>query len=420
MSSHPSRRAFLKGSASSAALVALANSVPQFLLNASARAAQTRGETILVVVQLSGGNDGLNTVVPYADDVYRKNRKLLGIPAAQVHKIDDYVGLHPAMGGFSKLLEEGRLGIVQGAGYPVPDRSHFSSMDIWQTARRDVTARGGAAATHRATGWIGRYLDSTARPGRDVPAMHLPSGAGRLPLALSGDAALAASVQSLDEFKLNDGDDEQLRLAIRQGIAAPRDGGGDDLVSFLHLSTQSAIESSRQVQDAVRRYQTGVKYPDSNLARRLKTVAQLIDAGLKTRVYYLDLDGFDTHSNQAAAHAGLLGQLSEAVTAFVHDLKEHAHDQRVMLMTFSEFGRRVHENASSGTDHGTAAPMFIAGGRVKPGLLTKHPNMSDLEEGDLRFTTDFRSVYAGVLENWLGVSSEPVLGAKFTPLSLIA
>lgn len=410
-----SRRSFLKGSMSSAALVALSQSVPQFLLNASARAAENRGETILVVIQLSGGNDGLNTVIPYADDVYRRSRPLLGIPTAQVHKIDSYVGLHPAMAGFSKLLAEGRLGIVQGAGYPIPDRSHFSSMDIWQTARRDVTTSG---AAYRATGWIGRYLDKYSAAGADVPAMHLPSEAARLPLALTGDSAKAASVQSLDAFKLEDDGDARLRQSIQQLVAAERDRQ-DDLIQFLHASTQSAIDSSREIQDAVRSYQTDVKYPESNLGKRMKTVAQLIDAGLATRIYYLDLDGFDTHSSQATAHAGLLGQLSEAVTAFVHDLKQHSHDQRVMVMTFSEFGRRVHENASSGTDHGTAAPMFIAGGKVKPGLITKHPDLDNLEEGDLKFTTDFRTVYAGVLEQWLGVASEPLLGGRFAPLKLL-
>jgi uncharacterized protein (DUF1501 family) len=401
---------------SSAALVALSQSVPQFLLNASARAAESRGETILVVIQLSGGNDGLNSVIPYADDVYRRNRTLLGIPTAQVRKIDGYVGLHPAMAGFSKLLEEGRLGIVQGAGYPVPDRSHFSSMDIWQTARRDVTTSG---AAYRQTGWIGRYLDRYSAPGADVPAMHLPSGPARLPLALMGDAAKAASVESLDAFKLDDGGDARLRQSIQQLVAANRTDP-DELIQFLHASTQSAIESSREVQEAVRRYQTDVKYPESNLAKRLKTVAQLIDAGLRTRVYYLDLDGFDTHANQAAAHAGLLGQLSEAATAFMHDLKQHSHDRRVMLMTFSEFGRRVHENASGGTDHGTAAPMFIAGGKIRPGLLTVHPDMTNLEDGDLRFTTDFRAVYAAALEQWLGVPSEPLLGGRFAPVKLLA
>jgi uncharacterized protein (DUF1501 family) len=320
------------------------------------------------------------------------------------------------MAGFSKLLEESRLGIVQGAGYPVPDRSHFSSMDIWQTARRDVTTSG---AAYRATGWIGRYLDRYSAAGADVPAMHLPSGPSRLPLALTGDAARAASVESLDAFKLEDGGDARLRQSIQRIVSAERDRQ-DDLIQFLHASTQSAIDSSREIQDAVRSYQTDVKYPESNLGKRMKTVAQLIDAGLATRIYYLDLDGFDTHSNQAAAHAGLLGQLSEAVTAFIHDLKQHSHDQRVMVMTFSEFGRRVHENASSGTDHGTAAPMFIAGGKVKPGLITKHPDLTNLEEGDLKFTTDFRSVYAGVLEQWLGVASESLLGGRFAPVKLLA
>lgn len=416
MVSQTSRRSFLKGSMSSAALVALSQSVPQFLLNASARAAATGGETILVVIQLSGGNDGLNTVIPYSDDVYRRSRPLLGIPTAQVKKIDGYVGLHPSLAGFSKLLEEGRLGIVQGAGYPVPDRSHFSSMDIWQTARRDVATAG---AAYRATGWLGRYLDGSSSAGADVPALHLPSGAARLPLALSGQSLHATSVQSLESFKLDDGGDPRLAQSIQKQIAVQREGG-DDLVSFLHASTRSAIESSRQVQEAVRGYQTDVKYPDSSLSRRLKTVAQLIDANMRTRIYYLDLDGFDTHSSQAAAHAGLLKELGESVAAFMSDLKQHSHDQRVMLMTFSEFGRRVHENASGGTDHGTAAPMFIAGGKVKPGLLTPHPDMTKLDEGDLRFTTDFRCVYASVLEQWLGIASEPLLDARFPAVKMFA
>lgn len=416
MTRSSSRRSFLKGSLSSAALVALSQGVPQFLLNASARAAEKKGETILVVIQLSGGNDGLNTVIPYGDDAYHRNRPLLGIPTAQVHKIDGYVGLHPAMVGFSKLLEEGRLGIVQGAGYPVPDRSHFSSMDIWQSARRDITKSG---AGYRATGWIGRYLDRYCAASSDVPAMHLPCEAARLPLALTGDAAKAASVESLDAFKLEDNGDVRVRETIQQLVAAQRNQA-DDLIQFLHASTQSAIDSSREIQEAVRRYQTDVKYPESNLAKRLKTVAQLIDGGLRTRVYYLDLDGFDTHSTQAAVHSALLGELSEGVTAFIHDLKRHSHDQRVMVMTFSEFGRRVHENASSGTDHGTAAPMFIAGGKIKPGLLTKHPEMNNLEDGDLKFTTDFRSVYAAMLEHWLNVPSEALLAGRFAPVKLLA
>jgi len=422
MHPNPSRRAFLRGSLSSAALVALGPTVPQFLLAASARAAEAGGESVLVVIQLSGGNDGLNTVIPYAHDVYRRSRPLLGIPAAKVRKIDDFVGLHPSMEGFSKLLEDGHLGIVQGVGYPKPNRSHFSSMDIWQSGRRQIAEE---QVSYRATGWLGRCLDTqaanqgvAAHAGHDVPGLHLGSGSGRLPLALIGQNVRVPSVQSLDAFKLEDGGDSRLRRAIQKAVEAPRDPN-DELTAFICRGTRSALESSRQVQEAVRRYQTDVKYPDTGLARRLKTVAQLIDAGLGARVYYLDLDGFDTHANQAAAHAELLAELSGGVASFVNDLTRHGHGKRVLVMTFSEFGRRVRENASQGTDHGAAAPMFLAGGRVRPGLLSKHPSMTDLDEGDLRLTTDFRSVYAGVLEYWLGVPSEPVLGEKFNSLNVV-
>jgi uncharacterized protein (DUF1501 family) len=232
-----------------------------------------------------------------------------------------------------------------------------------------------------------------------------------MPLALVGEETRVSSVDALEGFKLDAGADERLRKAMQQAAAARRDG--DDLVTFLQHGTLSAMDSSRRVQESLGKYKTDVKYPESGLARRLKTVAQLIDAGLGTRVYYLDLDGFDTHANQGGAHAGLLAELSGAVAAFVNDLEAHGHGKRVLTMTFSEFGRRVRENASQGTDHGAAAPLFVAGGRVKSGLIGKHPSLTDLDEGDLKFTTDFRGVYAAVLEQWLGVASEPVLGAKF-------
>jgi uncharacterized protein (DUF1501 family) len=417
-----SRRSFLKSSAGSAALVALAQGVPQFLLSASARAAETKGETVLVVIQLSGGNDGLNTVVPYADDVYRKLRPSLGVAKDQVKKIDDYVGLHPSMDGFAKLLEKGKLGIVQGVGYPNPDRSHFSSMDIWHTARPDLYKGRGErdGPGHRVTGWIGRCLDcntKTLAAHGDMPGLHL--GAGRLPLALVGEEIRVSSVDALEGFKLEDGGDARVRKAMQQAAAAKRDNA-DDLVTFLQRGTLSAMDSSRRVQESLGKYKTDVKYPDSALARRLKTVAQLIDAGLGTRVYYLDLDGFDTHANQGAAHASLLGELSGAVAAFVNDLDAHGHGKRVLTMTFSEFGRRVRENASQGTDHGAAAPLFVAGGRVKSGLIGKHPSLTDLDEGDLKHTTDFRAVYAAVLDQWLGVASEPVLRAKFEAVKVTA
>src|SRR5688500_5211577 len=334
MHNHTSRRAFLKGSAGSAALVAIAHSVPQVLLGASASAAESAGETILVVVQLSGGNDGLNTVIPFADDAYRKGRSSLAIGAGQVKKIDDYVGFHPSLDGFAKLLEKGRLGIVQGVGYPNPDRSHFSSMDIWHTARPDLYSGRGErdGPGHRVTGWIGRCLDAhpAARGGggehSDMPGLHL--GAGRLPLALVGDEIRVSSVAALEGFKLEDGGDARVRAAMQKAAAAKRDGA-DDLVTFLQRGTVSAMDSSRRVQESLGKYKTDVKDPERGLARRLKTVAQLIDAGLGTRVYSLDLDGFDTHANQAAAHAALLTELSGALSAFVNDLDQHGHGKRV-------------------------------------------------------------------------------------------
>jgi uncharacterized protein (DUF1501 family) len=414
------RRSFLKTAIGSASLVSLAPFVPQFLLTASARAAEQRGESVLVVIQLSGGNDGLNTVIPYADDAYRRGRPSLGIGADRALKIDDYVGFHPSMSGFARLLEDGKLGIVQGVGYPNPDRSHFSSMDIWHTARpqKDATA---AAATHRATGWLGRLLDAQVAPGTaggsDVPGLHL--GSGQLPLALLGGQPRAASIGTLDGFKLNVGGNADVRRAVEAAASARRDDP-DGLLDFLQRGAAAALRSSQQVQEAIGTYTTSAKYPETELAQRLKTVAQLIDAGLETRVYYVELTGFDTHANQGNVHANLLAELSDAVAAFVKDLDEHGHGRRVLTMTFSEFGRRVRENASQGTDHGAAAPMFVAGGGVKPGLIGKHPSLTDLDEDDLKFTTDFRGVYAAVLKDWLGVPGEAVLGASFAPVSVTA
>ena len=420
-----SRRAFHRSSTGSAGLVALAGGVPQVLLTTGARAAESKGETVLVVIQLSGGNDGLNTVIPYADDAYRRGRPSLRIGAERVRKIDDRFGFHPSLEGFSKLLEAGKLGIVQGVGYPNPDRSHFSSMDIWHTARPKLYSGRGErdGPGHRVTGWIGRCLDAqvpssaNASAAGDTPALHL--GSGRLPLALVGDEVRVSSVAALEGFKLDDAGDARLRGAMQQAAAAKR-GGGDDLVTFLQRGTLSAMESSRRVQESLGRYKTGVKYPESGLAARLQAVAQLIDAGLGTRIYYLDLDGFDTHANQAAAHAGLLAELGGAVSAFVEDLHQHGHGKRVLTMTFSEFGRRVKENASQGTDHGAAAPLFVAGGKVKTGLIGEHPSLTDLDDGDLKHTADFRGVYADVLAHWLGVPSEPVLGDKFEPVKVTA
>ena len=403
------RRQFLSSALGSSAVISLSSTVPGFLLEAAAQEQKTRGETILVVLQLSGGNDGLNTVIPYADDVYYSARPQLGIAAENVLKIDDSAGFHPAMKGFADLLEADTLSIIQGVGYPNPNRSHFESMDIWHSCRRKTV--------QRPDGWLGRYLDSTAtNDGSDVPAIHL--GGEKQPFALAARNVRTPSIRSLERFQLKSGDDKKLRSAINAITTAER-SGKNDLLSFVQSSTTSALSASRRIEKVAANYKTNVKYPQTGLAQKLRTVAQLIDANLSTRIYYLTLGGFDTHSQQAAAHSALLEEFSVAVSSFIEDIAAHDHGDRVLLMAFSEFGRRVKENASEGTDHGAAAPMFFAGKNVKSGLIGKQPSLTDLADGDLKFHTDFRQVYATVLEKWLDWNSEPVLGKKYQTLEFL-
>jgi uncharacterized protein (DUF1501 family) len=406
---YTSRRKFLATLAGGSAVISLGGRVPEFLAQAAAAESAGGKDTILVVVQMTGGNDGLNTVVPYNHDEYRKARRKLAIPANDVLKINDTVGLHPSARGLSDLLEAGKLAIVQGVGYPDPNRSHFESMDVWHTCQRK--------GNPRSTGWLGRFLDaSRATADVDAPAVHV--GSEKQPLALAAENVRVPSFGSPESFRLHDGGSRQLGDAIR----ALANGGkepSDPLLGFLQSSTTSALAASERIAEALRDYRTPVTYPDSALAARLKTVAQLIDAGLKTRVYYVELDGFDTHSQQAAAHAALLQQLGGAVHAFVEDVAHHGHGDRTLVMSFSEFGRRVAENASEGTDHGAAAPMFLAGSRVRAGLVGEHPSLSDLDDGDLKFHTDFRQVYATLLEQWLGLPAASVLGGEFKSIDAL-
>ncbi|HEX5104069.1 MAG TPA: DUF1501 domain-containing protein, partial [Pirellulaceae bacterium] len=226
------------------------------------------------------------------------------------------------------------------------------------------------------------------------------------------------SIRSLDQFKLETGGDANRRAAIQSAAAAPR-AAENDLLKFVQTRTTSALEVSRRIESSGQSYKTSVAYPGTPLAEKLKRIAQLIDAGLATRVYYVALDGFDTHSDQAAAHSGLLQQLGGALAAFAEDLQAHGQLDRVTTLVFSEFGRRVNENASRGTDHGAAAPVFLVGDRVKSGLIGKHPSFADLEDGDLKFHTDFRAVYAALLQNWLGWPSSPILGDDFKPADVL-
>lgn len=402
------RRQFIRNTAGSSAMIALGSNTPKCWLQA-AEQSPSEDERVLVVVQLSGGNDGLNTVVPHSDETYQKVRPTLALAKKDVLKIDDSRGLHPALRGFADLLEAGNLAIVQGVGYANPNRSHFESMDIWHTCQRKKQ--------EQSLGWIGRILDaSEAMNSADVAAIHL--GHEKQPLALAARHVRVPSVKSLGEFKLQAGGNVGLSAAIKE-LSQPREAVGD-LLGFVQSSTASALTASERVETAAKNYQTETTYPDTALARKLRIVAQLIDAGLKTRVYYVELAGFDTHAQQADAHSALLRQWSDAVTAFVNDLGAHGHADRVVVMSFSEFGRRVAENASKGTDHGAAAPVFLSGAPVRAGLIGSHPSLTDLRDGDLKHTIDFRQVYATLIDRWLQGSSVKLLGKRYAHIDLLA
>jgi uncharacterized protein (DUF1501 family) len=406
------RRAFLKTSFAGAGMVSWGLSVPAFL-SRTAQAAQPSKkpgtkDTILVVIQLTGGNDGLNTVIPYADAEYSKLRPTLAQPRSTIKRIDDHIGLHPSMDGMAKLLQEQALCIVQGVGYPNPSQSHFRSMDIWHA---------GGLGESPAEGWIGKALKTLP-----APTFHLAQNKESAPLALSGAPARVPSLTSLDDFQLHtsaaSGKDKTEQRSLIEAVARP-EGGQADLLDFVKRTAVNTYASSRRLQEIGKNYQPKAVYPNTGLAGRLKLAAQLINADLGARIFYVEMDGFDTHANQAAGHANLLRELSDAVTAFYRDMAARGNKDRILVMTFSEFGRRAGENGSKGTDHGSAAPMLLVGGKVKPGLVGAHPSLTQLEMGNLKHHTDFRQVYAAILENWLGVPSAPVVGSGFKPVEVV-
>jgi uncharacterized protein (DUF1501 family) len=356
---------------------------------------------VLVVVQLSGGNDGINTVVPYRDESYPRLRKHLRLPLAEIRKVHGQVGLHPALGDFARLLEDGRLAVVQGVGYPNPNRSHFKSMAIWQTARLD-------AEEHNGPGWLGRALDRAPTTG-DGPA-SVSVGLRPPPAALRGRRAASAALARLDDLALA-GNLKPARALLPAGT-------GEDVKAFVHRSVLNAYATADRLKAAARAKDAGARYPATGLGVDLRLVADLVKAGFATRVYYAEQDGYDTHAAQAVTHARLLAELGGAVRAFLDDLKGAGLAERVAVLCFSEFGRRAAENGSYGTDHGTAGPVFVAGGRVKGGLVGATPSLADLEDGDLKLGIDFRRVYATVLQGWLGLPGKAVLGGEYERLPL--
>ncbi len=382
------RREFMQASSG----LAMGAALPLAFRRAAMAAEQSKRETVLVVIELTGGNDGLNTVVPFRDPLYKSARPNLKLSTGSVLKIDEQLGFHPSLSGFSELLEDSQLAIVQGVGYPNPNRSHFESMDIWHKATREKSER---------FGWLGR---TTSLAETKLSAMSV--GTGESPLALFSPAGPATSVRSLESYRLQTGED---RRKMMEKFANRKPTTSNGLLSLVQNSTASAYQTARRLENIAENAKK-TDYPQTNLGQRLQLVGQLISAELPERIYYVSHGGFDTHANQLDIHGRLLRELGDAVRAFQTDLQEQGQADRVLTMTFSEFGRRVKENGSGGTDHGVASQMFFVGPKVKTGVIGDHPRLDDLTDGDLKHHTDFRSVYATVLDRWLGVDAEAVLG----------
>jgi uncharacterized protein (DUF1501 family) len=411
------RRDFLRATLGTSALMSL-GPVARNILVGPARAAESRDrgrDTVLVVVQLSGGNDGLNTVVPYADDEYARNRTTLRLPTDKLHKIDSLLAFHPRMEAFARLYREGRLSIVQGVGYANSDRDHDRGMRIWHTAD---PARSG-----RQTGWLGRVADHRWSPAQtDVTAVFV--GPIARPFALNAERAIVPCIRSTQDLII------QARAS--RAAAGASAGTDSELLEFLRRSTLDARATSERIRAVAESATTRpnssksgtADYPPFGLAGDLRTVAQLIRADVGIRIFFTELGGggiggFDNHANQLGNHCALLHQVAESVAAFIGDLERGGVLDRVLLMTFSEFGRTLRENGRRGTDHGAAAPMFLAGGRVTGGLVGPHPSLTDLDQGAPKFHTDFRQVYATVLDRWLGIESQTALGGRFQQLDVL-
>jgi len=398
-------------------LIGLSSTVPQFL-HRSVFATEATNDKILVVIQLDGGNDGINTLVPYTDEGYAKHRTALRIPTDKLIKINDRVGFHPALRPAANLLEDGRLAMVQGVGYPNPNRSHDVSKSIWQTARFDPTE-------YQSFGWLGRATDERAQETDRTPHSIL-FGDEAMPVALRGRRSTAISLANLNDLKLTD---EGMRSSSQKSNASVEDSltshaeptQPNDLLAFTRRASLDAYTTSDLIDELKSKHaEDASKYPSTALANRFQSIATLIKAGFTTQVYYAIQSGYDTHAAQLPTHARLLAELAGGLKAFHDDLKNTGLDDRVITFCFSEFGRRVQEDSSLGTDHGTAGPVFLSGSSVQAGLIGEPPSLTDLEDGDLKTQFDFRRVYASLLKNWLNVSPQKVLAGQFEAMPLIA
>jgi uncharacterized protein (DUF1501 family) len=419
-------------------------SIPAFLLEtmntlqaetlSSATGVSTgKDSPILVVIQLAGGNDGLNTVVPYSNDFYHNARPGLKVDPRQVLKINDTIGFHPNLTGFQKLYGAGNLALVQGVGYPNPNRSHFRSTEIWHTASD--------SNRNEKYGWIGKYFDSCCQGEDPTVGIHIGQ---QSPQAFTAKKPTGVSLSNPETYRFvsserKKGGDHTTEGVFRQlnqmeslpdnsdsnsGQSIQMIGGSNHFdgspVDFLERTSLDAQVSSDQILSVARKSKNNVEYPKNAFANELKLISRLIGGGMSTRVYYTSQGGYDTHTNQINTHNRLMSELGDSLHAFCEDLKQQGNFGRVTILTFSEFGRRVSQNANGGTDHGAAAPLYAMGGGIKGGLYGKYPSLApqDLHDGDLVHQVDFREVYAGIIDKTLKVSSNEILGKSFTPLNL--
>lgn len=431
------RREFLATGFKGVSLLAAAGYAPAFLARTAEAVGASTDARILVVLQLSGGNDGLNTVIPFADDLYHKARPNIGLSPGDVLKVSDHLGLHPSLKLLKAQFDEGRAAIVQNVGYPNPNRSHFRSMEIWHTGADDTQRR-------ELTGWLGRYFDAQCA-GADPRHLGEMGTIGLnfgkvMPQSFRNVSNVGISMDNPDTFLWNPSG-ETLGLAKAQeaifaSLNKPQDNAMGSMqrsmeqlggissnqpgaIDFLKNTAMNAVVAGDRIREILAKAKDNASYPRFGLAEKLKMVGKLIAGNFPTRVYYVSLGGFDTHQQQLATHPRLLAEFSESVHAFYEDLRQQKNADKVMLLAFSEFGRRVSENGSAGTDHGAAAPMFVFGEKIKGGLHGAPPDLQNLTDGDIRHQIDFRQVYASILESWLGTPAEKVLGKKFDKLPLV-
>ncbi len=405
------RSGFLLGAVSGLSVAANSDS---FFANALAQPALPGlpgggADRVLIIVNMQGGNDGLNTIVPYGMQSYYRVRPTIGVTQNEVLSLNAQIGLNPSLKSLKDMYDKGSVAIVQGAGYPKPDHSHFRSTEIWQTAAPD---------RYESTGWLGRYLDNA-----NLPTTNLFNA--------------VAVAQVLPEALISRKVDVPAIAAIRgYGLTSDRNAASKDTFSSLvrdtrapfqspYLATVAEIEDhaqrgSQELPKLIGGYKTDASYPATQLGRSLALAAQIVGSKLGTKVIYVQHGSFDTHAAQKGTQDRLLRELSDGIKAFYDDLAAHGNDRRVLTMTFSEFGRRVAENASRGTDHGEAGPMFLIGGGVKGGIYGDHPSLDDLDNGDIKYTVDFRSVYATIVEKWFGRPSTGIIAGSFPTMAMLA